>query len=134
MKIPERLQGAYEELSKGLQISSQKIEIEVVAGISISQETLAHIMERRGRMAKSVVYAIALVLSRPNKIVDNSSKRKDSFIYARQVGNLHIAVVVAKTKTPGKSRVVSAFLMDSNSHRKLVDISGRTEGQTNSSI
>ena len=70
---------------------------------------------------------IPKILSNPTKIVDNSKKRPNSFIFVRLNGKSNGAVIEI-TKTPdGVHQVVSAFPMDSKTYRKLVDISGRPD-------
>jgi hypothetical protein len=95
-------------------------------GVSISRRSIKHILERRGSNAEIVFSELKYVIERPTKIVDNSKKRKDSFIFIRSA-DITVAAIIEITEKPGTCQVVSAFLMGQKTYEKLIDISGRAE-------
>lgn len=95
-------------------------------GVFISRRSIKHILERRGSNAEAVFGELKGVIEKPTKIVDNSSKRKDSFIFIRSA-EITVAAIIEITEKPGSCQVVSAFLMDQKTYEKQIDISGRAE-------
>lgn len=94
--------------------------------VYISRMALKHIVERRKSKAKLVIDVIPKAIRRPFKVVDNSRKRNDSFLFLYSNG-LVVCVVVEKTKTTQHCQVVSAFPVYKKIYEKMVDISGRAE-------
>ena len=92
----------------------------------ISRMSLKHITEQRGENAIEIIESIPEVLSSPTKIADNSSKRPNSYLFARMNGKAK-GVVLEVTKTPDANRVVSAYSIDRKTYEKLTDISGRPD-------
>ncbi len=93
---------------------------------TISRKVIKHIIEQRGDSAKEIIQSIPDILSNPSKIVNNSAKRPDSFLFAKKNGK-NLGTVLEVTKTPDGNRVVTAFQIDNKTYEKLVDISGRTD-------
>ena len=122
-----QLEDATAELSKlppKEPISNPQGLISLGSNVGITRKSLKHIIEQRG---EDIISYIPKTLAAPTKIVDNSSKRPNSFLYARMNGNAK-AVVLEVTKTPdGVHQVVSAFPVDSKTYKKMVDISGRPD-------
>jgi hypothetical protein len=93
--------------------------------VFISKMALKHIIDQRE--SEEIIYLIPEILSNPTKIVDNSLKRLNSFIFAKMNGKYNGAVLEI-TKTPDcENQVVSAFPIDPRTYRKLEDISGRPD-------
>jgi len=91
--------------------------------VFITKKAAKHIFDKR--IDIDVLYKIPDIIKNPTKIVDNSKKRSNSFLFAKMNGKAKI-VVLEITKTPGECQVVSAFPTSKNYYRKLIDISGRT--------
>ena len=91
--------------------------------VYISRKSLKHIIDQRGSI--NIITELPTIISKPTKIVNNSSKRQHSFIFALMNGKARGAVIEI-TKTPDGNRVVSAFLISKNTYKKLIDISGRS--------
>ncbi len=128
MKVSKQLKDAFDELEKrnrSLPISNPQVEICVTGSFFIRRGSLDHIIERRGCDAKRIAFSMAAVLTDPSKISDNSQKRRSSVVFFRKIGRRIIRVITEETKTPGKSRVVSAYPISDKAYKKLVDISGR---------
>ncbi len=106
---------------------TKKLVMFITDGIFITHDRLVHIIKHRALLAGTVVAALPFVLNSPGKIGDNSKKRSNSYVYCRKIGRIAIRVVVEETKTPGISRVVSAFPMSLKDYEKLIDISGRAD-------
>lgn len=92
--------------------------------VFISKRSLKHIIDQRG--SDQIIYEIPEIISNPTKIIDNSVKRIGSFIFAKMNGKAK-GVVIEVTKTPDGNRVVSAFPINKEYYRRLVDISGRSD-------
>jgi len=137
MSIRRRLVKAFKEL-KGIfplePICDPDADITVARGFVVSRKSLKHIIDRRGKNAERVLHHLPDAVTKPLKISDNSHKRQQSLLVTHKVESEYIVAVVEQTKTPGVFRVVSAFLMDHKTHKKLIDISGRAERRTGSSI
>lgn len=110
------------------QLSEKTVKIMegVCPDVYISRRAIKHIIDRRGQYVHFVCKSIPSVLENPTKIVDNSVKRKNSYLLA-QFGTKIVGVVLDTTKTPDKCQVVSAFLINQRTYEKLIDISGRAE-------
>lgn len=90
--------------------------------VYVSKKALKHIIDRRG--SAEIIYLIPGILSNPTKITDNSFKRQHSFILAKMNGRYR-GVVLEITKTPDyENQVVSAFIIDPKTYKKMSDISG----------
>lgn len=138
MHIPKRITNELKEISPGEPIKKPNLLFFVgrlskhtmsvintkVNNVYISRSALKHIIERRGN--DEIISKIPLIISHPTKIVDNSKKRRNSFILVKMNGKAS-GVVIEITKTPDENRVVSAFPIDNKTYRKLEDISGRPD-------
>lgn len=114
----------FSKLKHGTQIANPEGVISIGKNVVISRRSVKHIIEQRGELAHELIHDIPNVLANPTKIVDNSLKRPNSFLYARMNGKAR-ATVLEVTKTPdGKHQVVSAFPMYKHTYEKLVDNSG----------
>jgi hypothetical protein len=91
--------------------------------VFISARSLKHIIDQR--RSEEIVYFLSEIITSPTKVVDNSKKRSNSFLFVKKNGKIRGAVVEI-TKTPDGNRVVSAFPISIRYYRKLIDISGRT--------
>lgn len=108
-----------------ISFESMKIISSVSSKVFISKMALKHIIDQRG--SDEIVYLIPKILNNPTKIVDNSKKRQNSYMFVRMNGKSHAAVLEI-TKTPDSmNQVVSAFHVDDKTYRKLIDISGRSD-------
>jgi hypothetical protein len=105
---------------------SRNIGLDINTEVHISRIAMKHIIERRGPKAYIVVTAINEVISKPSKVVNNSKKRKNSFLFVRESG-IVVCVVLEKTKTTWQCQIVSAFLVHPKMYKKMIDISGRAE-------
>ncbi len=103
-----------------------KIGVVKNTSVFISRMALKHIIERRESMAYSFIKAIPIAISQPVKVVDNSLKRENSFLFIHHDVAI-ICVVVEKTKTTRICQVVSAFPVHFKIYKKMIDISGRAE-------
>lgn len=95
--------------------------------ILVSRKVLKHITEQRGSKTEEIVRKMPYVLCAPTKIVDNSIKKLNSYLFVRILDEKGVAVVIEITKTPRRGEVVSAFPVDNKTYRKMIDISGRAE-------
>jgi hypothetical protein len=77
--------------------------------VFISKMALKHIFDQRDNV--KIIFEIPDIICNPSKIVDNSSKRPNSFILVKMNGKAKGAVIEI-TKTPDHNRVVSAFHID----------------------
>jgi len=94
--------------------------------VYISRMALKHLIDRRKSKAEHIVRTIPCAIMKPLKIVDNSRKRKDSFLFF-YTDRLVVCVVLEKTKTTRDCQVVSAFPVHPKIYKKMIDISGRAE-------
>lgn len=107
-------------------IISQKIGLTNNSYAYISRMALKHIIERRGLIAESIVLKIPSAISNPSKVVDNSKKRKNSFLFLHP-DDFVLCVVMEKTKTTWECQIVSAFPISPKTYEKMIGISGRAE-------
>jgi hypothetical protein len=70
--------------------------------VFISRTALKHIIDSRGNKAERVIEIMPIILSKPEKIADNSAKKKSSFLFAGKLDR-HYGVVLEITKTTGLS-------------------------------
>lgn len=96
---------------------------------SVTNKTIKHIVESHGDQANEIIEAIPKTLAEPTKVVDNSAKRANSYLFARKNGK-NYGVVLEVTKTPDGDRVVSAFRVDNKTYEKMTDIFGRTASRS----
>ena len=90
--------------------------------VFISKRSLKHIIDQR--KGSDIILKIRNIIESPTKIIDNSLKRGNSFLFAKMNGKAQ-GVVIELTKTPDGNRVVSAFPISKGYYRRLIDISGR---------
>ena len=96
------------------------------AGVGITRKVIKHITEQRGQDALYILRSIPDILARPSKIAKNNSKRPNSFLFAKMNGRAK-AIILELQNNHECSLIVSAFLMDKKTFKKLVDISGRSD-------
>lgn len=92
----------------------------------MSNKALKHIVEERGDEAYEIVKNIPDILKNPTKVVDNSGKRANSYLFVKMSGKIK-AVVLEVTKRPDGDQVVSAFFTDRKTYEKMKDVSGRAD-------
>lgn len=97
--------------------------------VFISRKSLKHIIDQRKDKANEVIDAIPDTIQIPDLLIDNSHKRHHSFLFIKKISPKNYGVVVEITKTPGfENQVVSAFIIDRKTYKKLSENSGGTAG------
>jgi hypothetical protein len=98
------------------------LEVEVF----ISRRALKHIVDRRADEWRTVVFKMAETLFVPDKIADNAGKRPNSFLFAKETGKIH-GVVLEILKNLGKNEVVTSYMIDGKTFKKIKDIAGGSD-------
>jgi hypothetical protein len=98
------------------------LEVEVF----ISRRALKHIVDRRAGEWRVVVSKMTETLLSPDKIADNAGKRLNSFLFAKETGKIH-GVVLEILKNLGKNEVVTSYMIDKKTFKKIKDIAGGSD-------
>jgi hypothetical protein len=94
--------------------------------VFISRRALKHIVDRRADEWRVVVSKMTETLLSPDKIADNAGKRPNSFLFAKETGKIH-GVVLEILKNLGKNEVVTSYMIDKKTFKKIKDIAGGSD-------